>query len=359
MSLFFHVARGGAKEAQDATENTSLVAVPDAAVPLGHRQHVSASAPYKPTTHPWAAVRQLAAVVVSPTCAASSWSSNRGLLSSGTKPPAAATGGGCCGESMAKHSRLARRASLLRRGPVSTCRHQSARLLVTAWRSDGTREESHRDLQANVALAACLTRGVACQVVCVQYQSVCVCLCESLSRGASQGAPSSSIQQQERGGQVSTGHQRRSGPSLAFSAVRRRLPAGAGTSCMGAPFPSRGADPPSSWPQSCIPVCVVIPQPHGGAATTPACLRVRPARLAVLLLVPPAVAVGRGAPSEGGNDAVLDPAVLVLGHALGHPHQVADLLFPELEVGPVDAVVELQLKHQHAPLHFLLIERPV
>ena len=41
----------------------------------------------------------VAVVVVSLTCAASSWSSNSGLLSTGTKP-FAATGGGCCGESM-------------------------------------------------------------------------------------------------------------------------------------------------------------------------------------------------------------------------------------------------------------------
>jgi hypothetical protein len=147
---------------------------------------------------PWT---HLAVVVVSPTCAVSSWSSNSGLLSSGTKPAAAATVVGC-GESMANWHFLRDGPSLLRRGYATTRRPHRRQMhapLVTAWRGDGAREGSHRDAPSQRGRKAhCRTSSCVCvRTIAI---GVCVCVCETLSRGASQRGP---IQQNTAERQVS------------------------------------------------------------------------------------------------------------------------------------------------------------
>ena len=125
---------------------------------------------------PLALCHLAAVVLVSPTCAASSWSSNSGLLSSGTKPPAATTGGGCCGESMAN-------THVLRDGlhccdvvmqPRAAVKMQPAG--AAALRAgDGTREESDRDaLEPTWRSTHARCRMSSC--VCANNTNRCVCV---------------------------------------------------------------------------------------------------------------------------------------------------------------------------------------
>mmetsp|Transcript_27512 Transcript_27512/g.70028 ORF Transcript_27512/g.70028 Transcript_27512/m.70028 type:complete len:318 (-) Transcript_27512:443-1396(-) len=65
------------------------------------------------------------------------------------------------------------------------------------------------------------------------------------------------------------------------------------------------------------------------------------------------------AASEGVHDAVGDARLLVLRHALGDPHDVADLLLAQLHVRVEHAVVELLLVREHAPPHLLLVQQLV
>ena len=49
-------------------------------------------------------------------------------------------------------------------------------------------------------------------------------------------------------------------------------------------------------------------------------------------------------------------AALVLGDALSYPNDVADLLFLQLHIGVVHAIVELQLKGEAVEIHLELEE---
>jgi hypothetical protein len=59
---------------------------------------------------------------------------------------------------------------------------------------------------------------------------------------------------------------------------------------------------------------------------------------------------------ENVNNTIMDPVLLILCHALGYPHDVADFLLAEAHVGEKDAVVELLLKRIRAALDLLLIQ---
>ena len=52
----------------------------------------------------------------------------------------------------------------------------------------------------------------------------------------------------------------------------------------------------------------------------------------------------------------MDSVLLILGHAFGNPHHIADFLLPQPHVGEKYAVMELLLKCISAALDFFLVQ---